>query len=90
MQDGSLDNALKPQRRLWINVVILGQHRYVVLKKSAQLQAQVPAVTTAGVYSFHRRWVVKQRGQQVLDGDVLVALIAGALNGAVERGLEFS
>ena len=89
MHDGALDDALKAQRRLGIDIIGTGHLRRVVLDEIGQRLAQVIDVGRAGTQNFGRTRVVQQGKQQMLHRDELVALLAGLDERHVQTDFQF-
>ncbi|MNI32908.1 hypothetical protein D3C73_868340 [compost metagenome] len=69
VHDCALDHALKAQRRLRVDLCAAWNHRGVFRNELAEVAAQVVQVRRAGAQNLDCRSVVKQRQQQMLDGN---------------------
>ncbi len=88
MHDRALDHALEAERRLGVDLVGAAHRRRVLLDEADQALAQVLEIGRAGAQHLGGRRVVEQRHQQVLDGDELVALLAGLDEGHVQADFQ--
>ncbi len=77
MHDGALDDALKPQCRLGVDIALAGEDRRVLDNEFAQILAQQLDVRRAGAQDFDGRGIVQQGQQQMLHGDEFVSGGAG-------------
>jgi len=84
MHDGALNDALKTQRGLGVNVICSSDLGRVVLDEVTQRLAQIIDIGRACTQHFGSTWVVQQGQQQVFHGDELVALLPGLDEGHVQ------
>ena len=89
MHDGALDDALKAQRGLGIDLVVARHLRGVVYDEIGQRLAQIVDVGRAGLEHLRGAGVVQQRQQQVFNGDEFVPLLAGLDKGHVQTDFKF-
>ena len=75
MQDGALDDALKTERRLRVDILRAIDRRCVFDDELAQIAAQLIDIAAARAQGFGGRWIVEQGQQQVFDGNKFVALL---------------
>ena len=74
--DGTLQHALKTQRRLGVALVAARQHRHRLVDDRLQVAIEFVDVGGIGAQHSQRRWVVEEGQQQVLDGHELMTHLA--------------
>jgi hypothetical protein len=89
VQDSALNHALETERRLGINLLGPGHGRSVFSDEAAQALAQLVDVGGAGAQHLGSGGIVKQREQQVLDRDELMALLPRFDKGHVQADFKF-
>src|SRR5919198_857890 len=89
VQDGALDHALEAERGLGVDLAVGGDARGLLGDVLRQVLAQLVHVGAAGAQHLGGRGVIEQREQQVLDGDELVAFLAGLHERHVQTDFEF-
>ena len=89
MQNRPLDDALKTERRLRIDIVISRNGGGVLRNKGHQFAAQGFDVGAAGPQRLCGRWVVNQRQQQVLHRDEFMAFLPCFDKGHVQTDFKF-
>ncbi len=84
MNDGALDDALEPGRRLRILAAVgdeVGEFRVDVID---QVPAQGVEIHVAGAHDRGRILIIDERQEQMLEGGVFVAALAGEGKGPVK------
>ncbi|EXI76775.1 MAG: hypothetical protein AW07_00174 [Candidatus Accumulibacter sp. SK-11] len=76
VQDCALDDALKAECRLRVDLVLAGHGGRVLTNEAGQILAQLLDVRATGPQRLDCRGVVEQRQQEVFDGDELVTLLS--------------
>src|ERR671935_471078 len=89
MQDGALDHALEAKRGLGVDLAVGGDARGLLGDVLRQVLAQLVHVRAAGAQDLGGSGVIEQREQQVLDGNELVAFLAGLHERHVQTDFEF-
>ena len=89
VQDGALNNPLKTQRRLSIDLTITGDDGRVLLDEFGKRFFQFVDFGRARFQHFLCRWILQQGEQQMLDCNELVALLPGFDKCHVEADFEF-
>ena len=87
VHDRALDHALESEGRLGVDLVGAADGGRVLLDEADQALPQIVQVRRARAQHFGRRRIVKQRHQQVLDGDEFMALLPGLDEGHVQADL---
>ena len=90
VEHGALQDALEAERRLHLALVVGRQFRRRLLDELLELTAQAHEVGAACAQHFSDLRRVQDREQQMLHGHVLVARLAGALEGFVQTVFEFA
>ncbi|CAM5189960.1 hypothetical protein CDEF62S_03848 [Castellaniella defragrans] len=72
MHDGALNHPLEPQGRLRVDLAAAREDRCVLGNEFTQVLTQHFDVGRASLQNLHRRSVIQQRQEQVLDGDEFV------------------
>jgi hypothetical protein len=88
VQDRALDHALESERRLGVDLPVLGDAGRLLGDMLRELLAQVVHVGAAGAQHLGGRRIVEQREQEVLHGDELVALLPRLHEGHVQADFE--
>ena len=83
VHDRALDNALKAERRLGVNLACARHGRCVVTDKISQRFSQILNIDSTGTQHFRGRWVVEKRKQQMLNRDEFMPCLPGFDKGHV-------
>src|SRR3546814_423923 len=89
MHDGALDDALKTQRGLRVDLVFTRKDGCVLVDEVAQFLAQDIKVGRTCAQHLGGSSVVEQRQQQVLDGNKFVPGAAGLDKGHMQADFKF-
>ena len=89
MENGSLQNPLKPEGRLCFSVIPSGQCGNVLIQVGPKLLLKLAKLGTTGAQDFGRRRIIDQRHEEMLNGHKLMALLACLSKRRVQCDFEF-